>query len=125
MQRSPLTNSILCAITDADPEATITSFDGIGTFDHIRRNMFAKLRQTPALQPVHAFACTNYAKHPCTFGLLNKASSTRSSKERERERGEPLMPTLHALAQRDALQAINEQLFPARRCWPTLMICAW
>ena len=55
------------AMTDADPECTVLSIDGIGAYDHILRSAFlTKLHNVPELQGLLPFVRSIYAR-PTTY----------------------------------------------------------
>ena len=57
------------AFTDADPQCTVLSIDGVGAYDHVLRSSFLqKLHSVPSLQGLLAFVRSVYAR-PTTYVL--------------------------------------------------------
>ena len=74
------------AMTDADPECTVLSIDGVGAYDHVLRSSFlTKLHQVPSLQGLLPFVRSTYAR-TTTSGKTMQVSDIRSGKRRVESR---------------------------------------
>ena len=99
------------AMTDADPNATILSIDGIGAYDHVLRSaMMSKLYSVPELRGLLPFVRSTYA-HPKSYRWQDAVGVTHQVHQVEGgEQGDPLMPLLFSLAIHDALMAVKAEL---------------
>ena len=99
------------AMTDADPDATILSIDGIGAYDHVLRSaMMSKLLSVPGLRGLLPFVRSTYS-HPTSYWWQDAVSVTHQVHQAEGgEQGDPLMPLLFSLAIHDALVAVQAEL---------------
>ena len=95
---------VVRAMTDADPNATILSIDGIGACDHVLRSaMMSKLCTVPELRGLLPFVRSMYA-HPTSYRWQDSVGVT------HQVQGDPLMPLLFSLAIHDALVAVKAEL---------------
>ena len=103
----------LRAATDEDPNAVILSLDGIGAYDHIRRDaMLGKLHRTPSLRRMLPFVRLFYGA-PSTYLWSDDAGVTHNIAQGEGgEQGDPLRPALYALGQHDGVAAGAARLHP-------------
>ena len=101
----------LRAATDSDPAATIVSIDGIGAFDHVRRDrMIEKLLSLPEASAMVPFVLLSYGQ-PSTYLWTDDAGVAHEVRQGEGgEQGDPLMPALHSLAQHGARERARAQL---------------
>ena len=98
-------------MTDANPNATILSEDGIGAYDHVLRSaMMCKFHSVPGLRGLLPFVRSTYA-HPTSYrwqdavGVMHQVHQAEGG-----EQGDPLMPLLFSLAMHDALVAVQAEL---------------
>ena len=102
------------AMTDADPECTVLSIDGIGAYDHILRSAFlTKLHNVPELQGLLPFVRSIYARPTTYVWEDSEGVKHRIVQAEGGEQGDPLMPLLFSLGIHDSLCAVKEQLRPA------------
>ena len=99
--------------TEADPQLTIWSVDGIGAYDHVSRAaMLTALQATPEANAALPFARLFYSQ-PSTYLWTDHAGHTHRIHQAEGgEQGDPLMPALFSLALNWALQAFHSSLQP-------------
>jgi hypothetical protein len=103
---------LLRACTDADPRATVIAIDGIGAYDHIRREeMLRKLRSTKAA-PVLPFVRLFYGRQSTYLWVDDEGRTHEVLQGEGGEQGDPLMPALYALGQHTALEVARTQLLP-------------
>ena len=98
-------------MTDADPDATILSIDGVGAYDHVLRSaMMNKLHDVPGLRALLPFVRSTYAN--TTRYTWEDAAGVRHQIHQAEggEQGDPLMPLLFSLAIHDALVAVQAEL---------------
>ena len=100
-------------LTDADPECTILSIDGVGAYDHVFRSSFlTKLHQVPGLRGLLPFVRSIYAQ-PTTYVWTDDTGAQHRIRQAEGgEQGDPLMPLLFSLGIHDSLCAVSERLRP-------------
>ena len=89
---------ILQSMTDLDPDATITSIDGVGAYDLISRNaMLEGLLQMDGGDQIIPFVRMFYGA-PSTHLWEDEMGTTQYIPQGEGgEQGDPLMPMLYAL----------------------------
>ena len=102
---------MLRALTDAHPHAVVVSIDGIGAYDHIRRQaMLDRLRRLPAASSILPFVRLFYGT-PSAYVWKDAARQTHIVSQSEGgEQGDPLMPVLFALGQDAALREARRRL---------------
>ena len=83
------------AMTDADPECTVLSIDGIGAYDHILRSQ--------GLLPFVRSICARQDREGVKHRIVQAEGG---------EQGDPLMPLLFSLGIHDSLCAVKERLRP-------------
>ena len=107
---------MLQALTEADPNATALSIDGISAYDLIsRRAMLEALRRVPRGDQVLPFVRLFYDRQS-TYLWEDDAGTVHHIVQGEGgEQGDPLMPLLFALGQHGALQAVQNNLGPTER----------
>ena len=112
-RRTDCVGHAIRALTDADPECTILSIDGVGAYDHIFRSSFlAKLHQVPGLWGLLPFVRSIYAQ-PTTYVWTDDSGAQHRIRQAEGgEQGDPLIPLLFSLGIHDSLCAVSEQLRP-------------
>jgi hypothetical protein len=103
----------LRSATDNDEGLTVVSIDGIGAFDHIRRQ--AMLEQLATLE--HASAMLPFVRlsygQASTYLWQDDAGVSHVIRQGEGgEQGDPLMPALYALGQHPALVHAAQHLLP-------------
>ena len=103
-------------ITDQGEDAVITSLDGIGAFDHVKRSaFFTKLYECEELRPLLPLVTALYGTTSRFLWTDDSGQQHQLEQEEGGEQGCPLMPALYALAQHDALVAANGGLTPDDR----------
>ena len=104
---------VLRAATDMDDTLTVTSIDGVGAFDHIRRQaMLSKLMSLPTACAMLPFVRLAYGQ-PSVYIWQDDDGQTHEVHQGEGgEQGDPLMPHLYALGQHPALEDVRGQLRP-------------
>ena len=107
---------VLQALTEADPNATVLSIDGISAYDLIsRRAILEALRRVPGGDQVLPFVRLFYDRQS-TYLWEDDAGTVHHIVQGEGgEQGDPLMPLLFALGQHGALQAVQNSLGPTER----------
>ena len=104
------TDCIAHVLTEADPDATVLSIDGVSAFDMVsRQTMQHCAKYLGAIKSCHKFV-SSMAANRGTSGRMMRAWCTTFCKEKEREQGDPLMPLLFSLGIHDALQASQQSL---------------
>ena len=99
------------AMTDADPECTVLSIDGVGAYDHVLRSSFlAKLHSVPSLQGLLPFVRSIYARtSTCVWedeaGLRHQIRQAEGG-----EQGGPLDALLFSLGLHDSLLAVRNRM---------------
>ena len=98
-------------VTDMDPRATVWSINGVGAFDLIsRRAMMCAVQRMPDGETILPFVLQFYG-HPSTHLWEDEEGVVHEIPQGEGgEQGDPLMPSLFALGQHQALEAIQEPL---------------
>ena len=101
----------LTAATEANPQHTILSVDGIGAYDTISRtSMLEGLRRVPDANSCLPFVRQFYAQ-PSTYVWHDSNGRPHPITQAEGgEQGDPLMPALFSLGQRGALEAVQANL---------------
>ena len=101
----------LTAATEANPQHTILSIDGIGAYDTISRtSMLEGLRRVPDANRCLPFVRQFYAQ-PSTYVWQDSNGRPHPITQAEGgEQGDPLMPALFSLGQRGALEAVQANL---------------
>ena len=98
------------AATEANPQATVLSIDGVGAYDHVHRSaMMAKLLEIPALRGLIPFVKSSYGQPSWTDadGVQHDIHQHEGG-----EQGDPLMPLLFSLAIHNALAEVREGMLP-------------
>ena len=91
------------AMTDIDPEATITSINGMSAFDLIsRRAMLEELSPVPGGREVLPFVLMFYGTPSSYMWEDGTDTVHRIAQGEGGEQGDPLMPLLYALGQHQA-----------------------
>ena len=106
---------ILQVLTDADPNATIVSVDGIGAFDLISRNAMMKgVRHLVDGEQI-------LYGQPSTYLWEDDVGEVHTVPQGEGgEQGDPLMPLLFCLGQHPALAAVSASLREGERLFAFL-----
>ena len=101
----------MLATIETDADAVVVAIDGVGAFDHIRRNaFFEKLLATPELHSFVPFVRLFYSS-TSSYLWSDASGNTRTVQQGEGgEQGDALMPALFALGLHEALRAANEKL---------------
>ena len=110
-QFSTAVNDTLCTVpvycvghavrfaTDADPEATVLSIDGVGAYDLVSRSsMMSKLWVTPSLRKLLPFVRSVYGRPSCYMWRDSEGGCHDIHQHEGGEQGDPLMPLLFSLA---------------------------
>ena len=97
------------SLTDADPDLTVASLDGIGAYDHVRRAAFLqKMVDEESVRPLLPFVKLWYGTGGSTYlwngQIIHQGEGI--------EQGDPLAPALFALAMVDPLNEAAELLGP-------------
>ena len=91
-------------MTDADPECTVLSIDGVGAYDHVLRSSFlSKLHSVPSLQGLLPFVRSIYARTTTYVWEDGAGVRHRIQQAEGGEQGDPLMPLLFSLGIHDSL----------------------
>ena len=106
----------LQAMSDLNPNATITSIDGVSAYDSIsRRAMLEELEKVLGGREVLPFVLMFYGS-PSSYLWEDEGGETHSIAQGEGgEQGDPLMPLLFASGQHPALLATQRRLGPVRK----------
>ena len=108
------------ALTERDPNACILSVDGIGAYDHVRRDaMLGKLRTMPKAALILPFVRLSYAQPTAYVWTKEHGENCEVRQGEGGEQGDPLMPFLFALGIHDALEQVAAELLPGEE------ICAF
>ena len=100
------------AFTDADPQCTVLSIDGVGAYDHVLRSSFpAQVEQRTQFAGVTAFCDPCTLAPPRMCGKMAPGPGTRFIKQGGKQ-GDPLMPLIFNLGIHDSLCAVDERLRP-------------
>ena len=103
----------LRAATDMDDTLTVTSIDGVGAFDHIRRQaMLSKLLSLPTACAMLPFVRLAYGQPSVYLWQDGDGQMHEVHQGEGGEQGDPLMPHLYALGQHAALEDARGQLRP-------------
>ena len=107
---------ILQVLSDADPDATVVSVDGIGAFDLISRNaMMQCVRRMDEGEQILPFIRA-FCGQPSTYLWEDDVGEVHIIPQGERgEQGDPLMPLLFCLSQHPALAAVSAGLRDCER----------
>ena len=97
--------------TESDPRTTVLSVDGVGAYDHIsRQSMLSTLADRPALAGLLPYAALFYGS-PSTYVFYDAEGHAHDVQQGEGgEQGDPLMPSLFALGQHQALLETRARL---------------
>ena len=102
---------VLQVLSDFDEDLVITSIDGIGAFDHVRRaEFFKKLHQSETLQPLLPLVGMLYGSQSRFLWTDDNGKIHDILQGEGGEQGCPLMPALFALALHGSLKLADEQL---------------
>lgn len=102
---------IVRALMEMDSSATLTSIDGIGAFDHMRRAaMLRALRDNEELQGLLPFVRQFYGRQSNYLWYDDTGAAHDVLQGEGGEQGDPLMPALYALGQHPALVEVNAAL---------------
>ena len=98
---------LLRAATDADPQATILSVDGIGAYDHVLRStMLERLMHMPTAQAMLPFVRLSCGT-PSRYSWVDAGGRQRFVTQAEGgEQGDPLMPLLFSIGIHGALEEV-------------------
>ena len=101
---------VLQTLTELNPEATVTSIDGISAYDSIsRKAMVEGLARVPGGSAVLPFVHLFYAQ-PSVYFWEDDCGRVHTIHQGEGgEQGDPLMPLLFSLGQHPALEAVQRQ----------------
>ena len=112
--------------TDANPEATVLSIDGVGAYDHVYRSaMMEKLLEVPSLQGLLPFVRSIYLQPSCYKWVDSEGMRHDIQQHEGGEQGDPLMPLLFSLAIHNALAEVLEYLEPGEHLFAFLDdVCA-
>ena len=107
---------MLRAATDADPNLTVLSVDGIGAYDHIlRTSMLTRLRNMPGAREILPFVRLSYAQ-PSEYSWYDESGQRRTVRQAEGgEQGDPMMPLLFSIGIQGALEEVSRSLRPEER----------
>ena len=101
------------AATEANPQATVLSIDGVGAYDHVHRSaMMAKLLEIPALRGLIPFVRSSYGQPSCYKWTDADGVQHDIHQHEGGEQGDPLMPLLFSLAIHNALAEVSEGMLP-------------
>ena len=101
----------LQGLTELDPNATVTSVDGISAFDMIsRQSMLEGLRQLPVGNTALPFVRLFYGRQSRYLWEFEDGEIHHIPQGEGGEQGDAMMPLLFSLGQHRALQAVAEQL---------------
>ena len=102
------------ASTESDPRTTVLSVDGVGAYDHIsRQSMLSTLADRPALAGLLPYAALFYGA-PSTYVFYDAEGHAHDVQQGEGgEQGDPLMPSMFALGQHQALLETRARLHPS------------
>ena len=89
---------MLRAATDANPNLTVLSVDGIGAYDHVlRASMLTRLRNMPGGRELLPFVRLSYAQ-PSEYSWYDDLGRRRTVRQAEGgEQGDPMMPLLFSI----------------------------
>ena len=109
------------ASTESDPRTTVLSVDGVGAYDHISRlSMLSALADRPALAGLLPYAALFYGS-PSTYVFYDAEGHAHDVQQGEGgEQGDPLMPSLFALGQHQALLETRARLHPSNALYAFL-----
>ena len=112
---------LIQSLTQANPEATVLSIDGIGAFDLMSRNaMLQGLADLPAASSALPF-CGMFYGSRSQYLWTDQHGDARVVEQAEGgEQGDPLMPALFALGQHPALQEAQAHLLPGEHLFAFL-----
>ena len=100
------------AATEANPQATVLTIDGVGAYDHVHRSaMMVKLLEIPGLRGLLPFVRSTYGQ-PCYKWTDAKGVRHDIHQHEGGEQGDPLMPLLFSLAVRNALVEVRDGMLP-------------
>ena len=104
------------ALTDADPDVTVLSMDGIGAFDLMSRaSMLTALKDAPGCDRALPFVRQFYGR-PSSFLWEDEDGMDHEILQGEgAEQGDPLMPALFALGQHRALVVAQVGMHPTTK----------
>ena len=111
----------LQALTELDPESTITSIDGISAFDTMsRKAMLEGLAQVPGGSAVLPFVRVFYSSPSAFLWEADEGTVHTIHQEEGGEQGDALMPLLFCLGQHAALEAMQRELNPNEKLFAFL-----
>ena len=98
-------------LTQADPELSVLSVDGVGAYDNIyRASMLGKLRELLTAGNILPFVWLSYGR-PSEYIWTDEAGEDRTVRQCEGgEQGDPLMTVLFSLGLHPALERTQRQL---------------
>ena len=101
------------AFSDADPQCTVLSIDGVGAYDHLLRSSFLqKLHTLPSLQGLLPFVRSVHARSITYVWEDGTGARHQIYQAEEGEQGDPLLLLLFSLGIHDSLCAVDERLRP-------------
>ena len=107
------------AMSDLNPNATITSIDGVSAYDSISRRAMLE-EKVPGGREVLPFVLMFYGS-PSSYFWEDEGGVTHSIAQGEGgEQGDPLVPLLFALGQHPALLATQRRLDPSEKVFAFL-----
>ena len=107
---------LLRAATDANPNATILTVDGIGAYDHVLRSaMLVRLAAMPSARSLLPFVRMSYAQQSCYQWFDDFGEAREVTQADGGELGDPLMPLLFAIGIQGALEEVAAALFPGEQ----------
>ena len=107
---------LLRAATDANPNATILTVDGIGAYDHVLRSaMLGRLAAMPSARSLLPFVRMSYAQQSCYQWFDDGGEAREVTQAEGGEQGDPLMPLLFAIGIQGALEEVAAALLPGEQ----------
>ena len=107
---------VVQALTEADPETTVVSIDGVSAFDLISREaMLEGLMRVDGGSAALPFVRLFYGR-PSQYLWEDSTGTTHTVHQGEGgEQGDPLMPLLYSVGQHRALEAISRELLGSEK----------
>ena len=106
---------MLRAATDADPNLTVLSVDGIGAYDHIlKTSMLTRLRSMPGTREILPFVRLSNAQ-PSEYSWYDESGRRTVRQAEVGEQGDPMVPLLFSIGIQGALEEVSRSLRPEER----------